>query len=108
MATDSVELRRKKYGLNLRQRRLSLFRGGGIAQLILDRAPAGDGKGAGLIFESGISSLCPWEKHFTLISHWAMQSTRRVGLVRLKTCKQNRKKVSCIGVVDIRRIPGSY
>ena len=34
-------------------------------------------------------ALCPWEKHFTLISCWAKQSTRRGGPGQLKTCKQN-------------------
>ena len=36
-----------------------------------------------------------------------MQSTRRGGQDRLKTRKPNRKGASCVGVTDIRRIPGS-
>ena len=57
----------------------------------VDRVPAGNRKLACSMLESGISSLCPCERHFSLNSLWVMQSTRRGGLVRPKTCKLNRK-----------------
>ena len=73
------------------------------------RALAGNGKVAGSILESGISSLCPWERQFALISHWGhavYPSWWPSPTKDLQTEPQ--KGMSCVGVADIRWMPGSY
>ena len=73
------------------------------------RAQAGNRKVAGSMLESGISTLCPWERHLTLISYWGhavYPSWRPSSANDLHAEPQ--KGMSCIGVADMRRMPGSY
>ena len=59
------------------------------------------------MLESSILLLFPWERHLTLFPNGAEQSTCSGGSIQLKTCKPQ-KWMCCVGVVDIRRMPGSY
>ena len=67
-----------------------------IAQLV--KHWVGDRKAADSRFDSqtGSALLCPWERHFTLISHWDQAGNWSWCPTSRKIGKQNQKR--CIGV----------
>ena len=51
-------------------------------------------------FRTGNASLCPWKRHFTLIFHWAKQSTRCGGpLPDERLANRNQKRILWVCVV---------
>ena len=57
---------------------------------------------------TGHALLCPWERHFTLISHWD-QAVYPLWLPsQTKDLQTEPKKCSALVLLDRCRVPGSY
>ena len=50
-------------------------------------------------FRTGNASLCPWERHFTLVSHWGPSSLRVVVAWPDERLANRTQKVLCVGEV---------